>query len=125
MSDDPFRYTICVDFDGVLHQYDGDWQGHHVIPGDACPGAIEWLEEITQGFEVAILSTRGSTIDGLSAILDWVAERCSPNVMEHLRVVSIKPPALLYVDDRAWRFDGTNWPSKGDVHNALPWWKTA
>lgn len=117
------RYTICVDFDGVLHQYDGDWQGHHIIPGDACPGAIEWLEEIAQSFEVAILSTRGSTSDGLVAILDWIERRCSSSVMEHLRVVSEKPPALLYIDDRAWRFEGDNWPTKADVHRAIPWWK--
>lgn len=33
-----------------------------------------------------------------------------------------KVPALVYIDDRGYRFDGSNFPSADDVHRQLiPW----
>lgn len=119
----PKRYTLCVDFDGVLHSYDGKWGGHDVIEGEPVPGAIEWIEQITEDFDLAILTTRTFTIEGASAVRAWLRRYVSPEAMVFVKCVSHKPPALLYIDDRAWRFDGSNWPSREDVHRAIPWWK--
>lgn len=124
MSAAPDRYTICVDFDGVLHQYDGKWGGHEVIPGEPVPGAIEWLEQTAEHFKVAVLTTRCFTFEGRMAVLQWLARYCSAEALEWITCPTTKPPALLYIDDRAWRFEGTNWPSRQDIHRAIPWWKT-
>jgi hypothetical protein len=33
-----------------------------------------------------------------------------------------KPPALVYLDDRAMRFEGPGtWPSVEEIHKARPW----
>ena len=36
-----------------------------------------------------------------------------------------KPPAVLYIDDRAYRFTGSNWPSVDEIKSFQPWYKTA
>lgn len=35
-----------------------------------------------------------------------------------------KPVALIYIDDRGYRFTGSNWPSKNDIHRLRPWSRT-
>ncbi len=118
------RRTIAVDCDGVLHSYTSGWQGADVLPDPPVPGAIEWLEGITQHFDVAICSTRANTEPGRLAIARWLAEYgLSEQAQARVFIRFGKPPALLYIDDRAWRFDGKNFPTAQEVHAALPWWK--
>lgn len=43
--DRPQRYTLAVDFDGVLHQYTTPWSNAATIPDPPVDGAIAWLNE--------------------------------------------------------------------------------
>ncbi len=43
--------------------------------------------------------------------------------MLHVTIGAAKPPALVYVDDRGWRFTGSNFPTVEEIHAAKPWWK--
>lgn len=122
------RYTVAVDFDGVLHAYDSPWVNHHTIPDGPVPGAIEWLSEIARSFDVVIFTTRGKTWRGRMAVLKWLwkhgvswpeAETWSDLPF---KVTDRKPAALVYVDDRAWRFNGPeDFPTAEMVHAARPW----
>ncbi len=125
------RKTVAVDFDGVLHQWDGEWRGYHVIQGKPVAGAIEWLSRTIQHFDVMILSTRALTWRGRWAIRAWLREH-GGNIyhesmgfigIEDVRITAKKYPALVYLDDRAVRFDGSHWPTREDIHVARPWWK--
>jgi hypothetical protein len=119
-----FRWTVTADFDGVLHKYDGDWQGAEVIPGKPVDGAIEWLQELTETYDVAINSTRCITKEGCDAIRAWLKEfELSQGALENIYIGPEKMPSLLYVDDRGWRFDGKHFPSPAEIAKALPWWK--
>jgi hypothetical protein len=41
-----------------------------------------------------------------------------------IKVTAKKPPALIYLDDRAVRFTGPgSFPSPEDIHRARPWHK--
>lgn len=40
------RYTVAVDFDGVLHRYDTPWINAATIPDPPVDGAIEWLSRV-------------------------------------------------------------------------------
>lgn len=111
------RYTIAVDFDGVIHSYSSPWVDHHVIPDPPVPGAIEWLNAILDKFDVVIFTTRGKTAEGAAAVGRWLIEHGGP---EGLTVTAVKPPALVYIDDRAWRFEGT-FPTADEVHRSRPW----
>lgn len=122
------RLTIAVDFDGVLHRYDSPWVAAHVIPDAPVDGAIEWLFRTIQKFDVVIFTTRAKTIRGRWAVRAWLKEHAdnlwyeSPASVgiEDVKVSFKKLPAIVYIDDRAWRFEGT-FPSVQQMHDAKPW----
>lgn len=114
------RYTVCVDCDGVLHSYTSPWAGVDVLPDPPVEGAIEWLNEITKAFNVVIFTTRGHSEKGREAVAAWLRENgyTGPD----LEVTNIKVPALLYLDDRGWRFEGPgSFPTASEIHQARPW----
>src|SRR5215471_5224593 len=94
------KYTVCVDFDGVLHR-DPGFVSAELIEGDPVPGAIGWLEGLSRRFDVVVLSTRAESIAGKEAIERWLVAH---GPLGGIRATATKVPALLYVDDRAWRF---------------------
>lgn len=113
------RYTVAVDCDGVLHSYTTPWSSADSLPDPPVPGAIEWLNEIVKHFDVVILTTRGDQEGGNEAVIAWLREHgyTGPDLL----VTSKKVPALVYIDDRAWRFEGDNFPTAQQVHEARPW----
>ena len=106
---------ICIDFDGVIHSYSSGWKGADVIPDPPVPGAIAWLREAINHFEVHIYSSRSGQPGGLSAMWQWVGqwvakERLSDDEdlawCSSLKWPTEKPAALITIDDRALTFDG-------------------
>ena len=126
------KWSICVDFDGVIHSYTSPWVSKHVIPDPPVEGSIEWLADMLQHFDVWILSTRTKSWRGRRAIRKWLSkwsgnlyyETMGHRGIEDVRLTSTKPPALIYLDDRAVRFEGDNFPTKGQIHQAKPWHKS-
>lgn len=121
MKDPNERYTICVDFDGVLNSYSSPWDSGE-IPDPPVPGAIEWLVSMLDKFQVVILSTRGGRTRGPALIASWLTRYGFP--LERLIELSItdrKPAALIYIDDRAYRFTGANFPTASEIHQLRPW----
>lgn len=123
------RYTIAVDFDGVIHSYQTPWVATHIIPDPPVEGAIEWLWETIQKLDVVIFSTRCRSWRGRWAMRKWLKkhaqglyyEDASGGIgLESVRFSYEKPPALVYLDDRAMRFAGT-FPTVQQIHGAKPW----
>jgi hypothetical protein len=111
------RWTIAVDFDGVIHSYTSPWVDATTIPDPPVEGAIEWLNRIAKQFEVIIFTTRGKSLEGVKAVCEYLREHgCTIDPA----VTWEKPPALVYIDDRAWRFEGT-FPTAHEIHMARPW----
>lgn len=124
------RRTVCVDFDGVLHSYTSPWKGADIILDPPVPGAAEWLRSMLEaGFDVAILSTRTASPSGRLAITQWLDRRCKIDIVAINReegakifLTETKPPALIYIDDRGYRFEGDNWPTARYIEMAsTPW----
>lgn len=113
------KYTIAVDFDGVIHSYTSPWVAPDVIPDPPVPGAIDWLNEIDAKLTVVIFTTRGATLEGRSAVRNWLWDNGA--TLDEIRVTAEKPAALLYIDDRGYRFDGANFPTVEEVHRLRPW----
>jgi len=113
------RYTVAVDFDGVLHSYEQPWINAETIPDPPVPGAIAWLRSISEEFDVVIFTTRGATVEGQRAVRHWLHEH-GWEAGINATVTDKKPPALVYLDDRALRFDGT-FPTAQAIHQARPW----
>ncbi len=115
---------------------------------------MKFLHDMVSKFDVAIYSTRCHQWLGQWAmktwlrehlytyIYEWASERGLLNhnfthmddedevsimvdeVMRKLSFPKRKPPALVYIDDRAWRFEGV-FPTADEVHRARPWNKPA
>lgn len=125
------KQTISVDFDGVLHAYTPGWKGITVIPDGSVPGAIAWLVELTDKFRVVVGSARASRLRGRWAIRAWLKRElfvyfgpdrtAAWDVFKSIKVTHKKPAAIVYVDDRAWRFDGKTFPTADDLYAHRPW----
>ena len=119
---------LCVDFDGVISNYDSGWQGVENIPDPPVEGAIEWLAYMVEktDYEIAIYSSRSKTPEGIWAMTRWLEQaftniRYDPrSYIPHIQFPSQKPPAYLTIDDRAICFRGT-FPSILELDNFTAW----
>ncbi len=141
------RLTIAVDFDGVLHAYTSGWNGPRCIPDPAVPGAMAFLARAVESFDVAVFSSRARYWGGRRAMRAWlldqlyeyfwrhvndggaafihadvdeVARTAAEVVVAQLRFPLLKPPAHLFIDDRAIQFRGV-FPSIATIREFRPW----
>lgn len=63
---------LCLDFDGVIHSYSSGWKGASVIPDPPVPGALEFIVQALEQFEVHILSSRSHQWGGKSAMKHYL-----------------------------------------------------
>jgi hypothetical protein len=113
------RPLICLDFDGVIHDYLEGWKGH-VIYGNVTPGFWRWAERAKDHFRLVIYSSRSQTSAGVKAMQDWLCqqwvkhESAQPDGRQRpvhematwFEFSDTKPPAFLTIDDRCVRFGG-------------------
>lgn len=116
------RMTICVDFDGVAHQYVSGWQGEDVAADPPVEGALDWLRMmIDEWFKVVIFSSRSRTPQGIETMKKWFLEHgLEPMYLARLEFPEKKPNAFLIIDDRAFHFQGT-FPTPEFIRNFKPW----
>lgn len=117
------RY-ISLDFDGVIHSYTSPWKGACHIPDPPVPDAFATIQlYIDSGIRVGIFSTRNIEPGGIDAMQRWFAFHGMPkSIIDALDFPSAKPNiATLFVDDRAYQFNGGNWPSVEYVKTFKPW----
>ena len=116
------KQTVVFDFDGVIHSYTSGWQGAAVIPDPPVPGIEKALREIhEEGYEVVVVSTRCALDGGAIAIYKYLQEH---GLMEYIDYVCReKPPAIVYIDDRAICFDGKPENLLGQIQSFQPWYK--
>lgn len=96
------KQTVVFDFDGVIHSYISGWKGITTIPDPPVPGIAEAIQNIRKHYVVAVVSTRCSTPEGIEAVNSWLDKYG----IEVDAVLKEKPPAIVYIDDRAICFDG-------------------
>lgn len=95
--------TVVFDFDGVIHSYTSKWSGVENIPDPPVDGIRDAIQDIrTAGYRVVVVSTRCRTAEGINAVTSWLSEY---GIMVD-GVMAEKPPAIVYIDDRALCFDG-------------------
>lgn len=128
------KWTVACDFDGVINSYTTKWERADLIPDPPMPGAFEWLTDIVKNFKVVIYSARFTPHDNteggwdkaqvaLESVRAWFRTHGLPEeVLEQLEfwMDPGKPTALIYIDDRGYRFKG-RFPSRSDIHLLRPW----
>jgi hypothetical protein len=112
---------LAVDFDGVLHSYSSGWRGVDNIPDLPVEGALQFLEEAVNSFNVAVYSSRSSEEKGIRAMRAWLIKQCSKagldsGLVSRIRFPSQKPPAFVGLDDRVLTFRG-KFPSMDELRS--------
>ena len=114
------KKTVVFDFDGVIHSYTSGWKGEDIIPDAPVPKIKEAIEQIrAAGYEVVIVSTRCATFGGFCAIKKYLSD----NNIEVDGIRKEKPPAVVYIDDRAICFDGNPDTLLGKINSFKPWYE--
>lgn len=114
------RQTVVFDFDGVIHSYKRGWLGAEVILDEPVDGIKEAISDIRKaGYEVAVVSTRCASKDGIIAVKEWLKKYGI--IVDG--VYAEKPPAIVYIDDRAICFDGNSKDLLEKITNFKPWYK--
>ena len=92
------------------------------IPDPPVDGAFEFINQLLEkGFKVYIYSTRNEFCAGRIAIKDWLLKYgMSQDAIDKIDFPTSKPIAKVYIDDRAWEFNGV-WPDIAEIENFVPW----
>ena len=131
-SDTSGKLIVAVDFGGVIHSYTSGWQGIEVVADAPVPGAIEWLESMSEKYAVYIVSSRfdgdGSRGAATKAVSDWLVKygiprpwiSVDPDRSGRIVLTPLKPRCIAFVDDRAFRFEGV-FPTVKEIESFKPW----
>lgn len=104
---------ICIDFDGVLNNYDHYDENDLSTPKH---GAKEFLEKLSREFTIIILSARK-----YPKIVRWLEQH---DMIQYVAdVTSVKPPARVYLDDRGIQFKGDYEKALKDIKNFKTYWE--
>ena len=118
MSTKTSKPTVVFDFDGVIHNYRNGWKGPDIIDDEPVLGIRESLIDFKQaGYKIVVVSARCGYPGGKEAIIKWM-DKYGLYVDD---VVTEKPPAICYIDDRAICFDGHPETLLEKVKNFVPW----
>lgn len=119
---------LCLDFDGVLHSYESGWQGVDVISDAPTEGALTFLRDAIEVFDVHIYSSRSSDESGLRAMRHWLYDYLlsrfeiakADAIFDVIEWPLAKPAAFVTIDDRAIQFTG-RWPAINKLLKFKPW----
>ncbi|MBP7211840.1 hypothetical protein KBA27_03305 [bacterium] len=106
--------TILIDLDGVLNQYDGNFD-KNIIP-EIKSGANDFLQKLSKNFDIKFFTTRNKLLTA-----KWLIKY---NLDEFISdITNTKDLAYLYVDDRCVCFNGDFDKSVDEINNFKVYWK--
>jgi hypothetical protein len=112
---------IALDFDGVVHQYTTKYTYPEVIPDPPVPGAFEFIETMSQHYDIVIFSSRCIDSRTRKAMRSWFIEHgLDIETTNQLDITRDKPACDIYIDDRAYCFTG-KFPSLEFIRAFKPW----
>ena len=106
------KNTIALDFDGVIHKNSNGF-GDGTIYDEPLDGALDSIRKIkSKGFDIVIYTCKANSKrplihgkTGIDLIWEWLKEHGVNQYIDD--IVSEKPNAICYIDDKGVRFE--NW----------------
>ena len=109
-----YKKTILIDLDGVLNQYTGGFDKDFIPP--IKEGAIEFLEKLSEDFELKLFTTRNKILAA-----KWLIKN---NIDKYfIDITNTKDLAWLYIDDRCINFNGNFNDLIKSINSFVPWYK--
>ena len=109
-----FKRTILIDLDGVLNEYTGNFDKDFIPP--IKNGAKEFLERLSEEFELKLFTTRNKIL-----ATKWLIENEVDAFFSD--ITNTKDLAWLYIDDRCLKFNGDYENIKSQINEFKPWYK--
>ena len=133
------KLIICVDFDGVIHDYFKGWQNGEIY-GEVLPGFFEWAKSAKKDFDIVIYSSRSKDETMRLTMINWLFDRyaawqfgqknsvspddCEDSFNYLFTFSNEKPAAFLTIDDRVICFKGDWYSSElsaESIKSFKPW----
>ena len=108
------KKTILVDLDGVLNQYNGDFNESEIPK--IRDGARNFIKDLSQKFIVKVFTTRNKIL-----ATKWIIKNSLDKYITD--ITDIKEPAHLHIDDRCICFDGDFEHMANQIEKFRPWYK--
>lgn len=116
--------TLAIDFDGVIAETTDQSNNNEVMFRAPVKGAADFIRRrLAMNDRVYVYSVRADTYTGVRTIENYLMNisGLSPTHVGALIITSRKPLADVYIDDRAWRFEGA-WPTQTQLEKAATNW---
>lgn len=105
---------VCVDFDGVLNEYKG-YNGPAKLY-EPKKGVKEFLKKLSEQYNVVVFTARP-----LEQVVDWLVKYGLLGFIH--KVTDVKEPAMVYLDDRAVRFDNDFDKALDEIGSFKTYWE--
>lgn len=114
--------TVVFDFDGVIHSYSSGWQGADIANDPPVEGIMDAMKSIKgAGYDIAVVSSRCATPGGRACVNDYLLKY---DILKYIDTIcKEKPPAIVYIDDRAICFDGNAKSLLLQIQSFKPWYR--
>lgn len=109
-----FKKRILIDLDGVLNEYDGNFDKLLIPP--LKKGAKEFIKDLSKEFELYLFTSRNLLLSA-----KWLIE----NNIDHYfcDITNIKLPSYIFIDDRAIKFEGDYIIALNEINEFSTYWK--
>jgi hypothetical protein len=114
--------NVSIDFDGVIHAYTTPWTTALEISDGPVEGAFDFIRAtLKAGYGIHILTARANDPGVEQVIVQWFLKHgLEFFYVDRLNISPLKKGAIVYIDDRGWRFEG-KWPTLEEIEALQQW----
>ena len=109
-----YKKLILIDLDGVLNEYNGNFDEKHIPK--IKNGAFDFIKNLSHYYDIKLFTTRNKILAS-----KWLIENKLDNYI--LDITNIKEVCYSYIDDRCINFDGNFASLLEKINNFRPWYK--
>ena len=106
------KKNISIDFDGVIHDWSKGWHDGTCY-GEPIKGALEAIKLLSKKYQIIVFTAKcrpdrppinGKT--GKQLVIEWLKKH---DLLDYIsEVTHEKPRAMIYIDDKGYRFQSWN-----------------